>query len=599
MAASEETIRLQRKLRLSVDAVVADGIRDLTRAWATAWDEIGRDLNTALVDALTAGQISRAQLLKAERLKRALATAATSLEDLSQNAGVRILGDLRGVIDTAGSAQASIIDSQLPRNASQLVDLDAWSRVDPRQVDAIVRRSTQQITSTLRPLSGQAYDVVQRELIRSVASGSNPKVAARRMIQRAEQGFNGGLTRAMVVSRTEIIDAHRTAAAVGQAPHADVLAGWTWVASLTPRTCPACLGKHGETFPLTEPGPLGHQQCRCARVPVTKSWADLGFDGIEEPPSLIPDADAFFASLSPAEKYELLGQDRYRAWAAGNYPRSRWAARRESSGWRDSYVPSKPPVTPASTAGRSGSPHMPDDGPAMGPVLGTLEQQIYQKAPPLQRGLGVSARSLDEANANFWHTYVPDGEDRTTALLQYFKETEDLVKQIARDVEAGSVRSRATSGKIGSLYRAMQGDRASGMAAGGYNLEDFKTDLTSAAERLLARPVEEIGTIYRGIGLRTFHDLSTDDGIRAALADVQFRDWFYVSASPIERVAEQYMRRGVTRIMMIITDARGVVLSSMGRMAPHPEVLLRGQIVVDDDYHVVDDVLMITGRWTP
>ncbi|WP_248582589.1 phage minor head protein [Nocardioides sp. InS609-2] len=594
MAASEETIRLQRQLRISVDAVVADEIRDLTRAWATAWDEIGRDLNTALVDALTAGQVTRAQMLKAERLKKALSTIGTRLEDLSQNAGVRILGDLRGVIDTAGSAQASIIDSQLPRNASQMVDLDAWSRVDPRQVDAIVRRSTQQITSTLRPLSGKAYDVVQRELIRSVASGSNPKVAARRMIQRAEQGFNGGLTRAMVVSRTEIIDAHRTAAAVGQAPHADVLAGWTWVASLTPRTCPACLGKHGEVFPLTEPGPLGHQQCRCSRVPTTKSWADLGFDGITEPPSLIPDADAFFARLSPAEKYDLLGQDRYRAWAGGKYPRSEWAARRTSTGWRDSFVPSKPPATPRMTP--SAGPAVPPPGWDMGPILGTVEQQIYQKARPLQ--VGPDLRTVDQNTANHWHTYVPDTEDRTTALLQYWKPTEDLVKQIAADITASSVRSRATSGKIGTTYRAFEGMRSSGIADGGYSLDDFKTDLTAAAERLLAREVEDVGLVYRGLNLPTRFPIDTDEGRRAAVAVVQLEDWWHVSATTLPDVAKVYARGSGTRVLLRIDGAAGIVLSSMGRMAPSTEILLSGGFDVER-YDAVGSVLTIYGRWRP
>lgn len=82
--------------------------------------------------------------------------------------------------------------------------------------------------------------------------------------------------------------------------------------------------------------------CRCARAPQTKSWADLGLD-IDEPPSLLPDAEATFKSLSKSDQLAVLGPKRFDAWQAGDYPMSKWATRRSTKGWRDSYVPSKPP----------------------------------------------------------------------------------------------------------------------------------------------------------------------------------------------------------------------------------------------------------------
>jgi hypothetical protein len=355
MAITERTLRLQHRLEAQLAQITDAQTRDLVRAWVIAWDEIEPDLTAALLEQLISGdQITRTQLLRSTRLRNALGVVRGQLEDLAGRAGVRITGDLAAVIDAAGGAQASVIDSQLPALSDHLVDLDAWSRVDERQVAAIVNRSTQQITSALKPLAPETYDVVRRELIRGVAAGSNPRETARRMVARANQRFNGklGLTRALVISRTETLDAHRAAAALGQEQHADVLAGWEWLAELDSRTCPSCWGKHGSRHPLSEPGPFDHHQGRCSRCPVTKSWADLGFD-IPEPASVMVDAEARFGSLSAAEQKQILGPGRYDAWVAGDFPLGSWSVRRSNDGWRDSFVPAKVPAQSGGRVSRS------------------------------------------------------------------------------------------------------------------------------------------------------------------------------------------------------------------------------------------------------
>lgn len=343
MPVTRTTLQLQRGLAAQLATITDQQTRDLVAAWADAWDEVAPDLNTALLDILVAGEkVTRAQLLRATRLQRVLALIADRLDALAGQAGVLITSDLTAVVDQAGAAQAAILDSQLPLS-SRLVDLHAWSKGEERVVTAIVERTTKQITSLTKPLAPEAYQAVRRELIRGVAAGSNPRVTARRMVDRAEGKFNGGLSRALTIARTETLDAHRAAAAAGQEQHADVLVGWVWSTHLDARTCPACIAMSGREFPLTEPGPLGHPNCRCARTPVAKSWAELGFEDVEEPASVPPDPQAWFEGLSEAEQRRILGPSRYAAWLAGEFPISEWAQRRSSSGWRDSYVVAKPP----------------------------------------------------------------------------------------------------------------------------------------------------------------------------------------------------------------------------------------------------------------
>lgn len=350
MPVTAETLRLQAQIRASLDQIVDRQVRDLVAAWADAWDEVAPDLVAALLEQLVAGErVTRAQLLRSTRLHKALEVIRDALRDLAGAAGVRIIGDLQLVIDTAGGAQAAVIDTQLPPNTPQLLDLQAWSRVDDEQTAAIVRRTTEQITSLTRPIPAEQYQILRRELIRGVAAGSNPRATAARIVRRAEGRFNGGLTRALNIARTETLDAHRAAAQLGQAQHADVLKGWMWLSALDTRTCPSCWSQHGTVHDLTEPGPFDHQQGRCGRMPVTKTWAELGYPDVVEPPPLVPDAGDRFAQLDAATQKSILGPARYDAWVRGEFPMDSWSARRTTPGWRDSYG-----VAPApSRGGRS------------------------------------------------------------------------------------------------------------------------------------------------------------------------------------------------------------------------------------------------------
>lgn len=350
MSVTARTLRLQAALEQSLTRVTDQQTRQLVSAWADAWDEVAPDLTATLLEMLVSGdKVTRAQLLRSTRLRQALAVIADQLETLAEQAGVTITGDLAQVIDTAGAAQASIVDSQVPPGRG-IVDLASWARVDAAQIDAIVRRSTEQITSLTNALSPQAYDVVRRELIRGVAAGTSPRDTAARIVRRAEQGFNGGLNRALTIARTETLDAHRAAAALGQAQQTEVLTGWVWLADFSGRVCPACLSQHGTRHPLDDPGPLGHQNCRCDRMPVAKTWAELGFPDIAEPASVLPDAKTWFDGLSGAEQRHILGPTRLTAYQAGDYPISAWSTRRTTAGWRDSYAVSPAPKPRAGRA---------------------------------------------------------------------------------------------------------------------------------------------------------------------------------------------------------------------------------------------------------
>ena len=340
MVYSDGSDRIVRRLRAQLQFFADEHTRAATAAWVRAWDDVALPLEQALVD-LTADGVrpTRSQLLRAQRLQNALWLIESRLSEAFEASAVAAIADLRMVVDAAGVATDQLISSMLPDGAN----VSGWARVDPAQVDAIVTRSTEQITKLSFPLAAEATATMKRELVRGVLVGSNPRETARRMVAKSRSTFNGGLPRALTIARTEMLDAHRAAAALSEKQSSDVLAGWVWVAALSERTCPACWGMHGSLHDLDEPGPEGHQNCRCARVPRTKTWRELGFD-IDEPPSLLPDGEALFGALTPGQQLNILGPSRYAAWKAGEFPMTAWASKRSTPGWRDSWVPSKAPA---------------------------------------------------------------------------------------------------------------------------------------------------------------------------------------------------------------------------------------------------------------
>lgn len=346
MSVTTDTLRLMAKARAALDNRLQLQTHSLTAAWVTAWNDVAGSLNGALTGLLSGAQsdtVSQALMLRSTQLLAALALIADRLDTLSGTASQVIATDLPHVVADAGAAQTAIIASQLP--AGGAIRFAGWARVSAAAVDAIVQRATGRVVSDLKPLSAQAYAALRAELIRGVLVGDNPRTTAARMVRRAEYRFNGGLTRALTVARTEMLDAHRAGSALSQQQSADVLAGWRWLTNLDTRTCPSCVAMNGRVFPLAEPGPADHQNGRCARVPVTRPWSDLGV-AMPEPPDVFPDAAAWFAGLSPAEQRTLLGSTRFEAWKAGSFPLDTWATKRPNPGWRDAYYTS--PVPPAS-----------------------------------------------------------------------------------------------------------------------------------------------------------------------------------------------------------------------------------------------------------
>ena len=320
-----------------LDTILDHHTTTLTAAWATSWASVAGELEAALLELAEDGDVPWWRIERSRRAQEGLAAAGRALEDLAELTGTTISEDAARAIGLGVDGEIAMIGAQLPPGHDGVV------RVDDAQISAMLGRTTQQITAVSWPISAETQAAIQAELARGMIVGDSPREAARRMVAATEGRFTGGLSRALTISRTEMLDAMRTAQHATEQVNAQSLAGWTWGAHLDARTCISCISMHGTEWPLTEPGPIDHQNGRCARLPRTKTWAELGFPNIPEPDLGMIDAGEWFAGLTDEEQRSMLGTRGFDAWQAGTFPMDQWSTRRSTDGWRDSFVPAKPP----------------------------------------------------------------------------------------------------------------------------------------------------------------------------------------------------------------------------------------------------------------
>lgn len=330
---TEETLAALAAARARVDDLVDGSTSQIMASWLNAL----RDTEEMLREILASDALDKYE--RARRLEIARRSIANNIAEVAQT-GVDVLTSAaRLMVENAAAEQDMLLTTQLPPRTAV-----SFARPDDDALAVIMARTTEQITVRNYYLAAEATDAMNTILRAGLAGGINPNEAAERIIAQAGDVFNGGLARATVIARTEMLDTHRRATEAHHQANTDVLEGWLWMATLnSSRTCISCIAQHGQMHPLDEPGPLDHHQGRCTRLPKTKSWEELGFTGIPEPPGLTPETgEEWFGRLAEEQQRKILGPTRYEAWREGRFPPRLWSQRKSSEGWRDAYHVGKP-----------------------------------------------------------------------------------------------------------------------------------------------------------------------------------------------------------------------------------------------------------------
>ena len=320
------TVVLVRGQREAVNLTVDRATRSVVDEYVRVADRVSRQLTRLLLDeaaTLQAGQkLSYEMLRQRERAERLLLTVQNQLATLAEQGQLVARSTVTGeLIPLAVDYENVLIRSQLPPELRTFA-----TSVSPEALEAVVVRADDRLRY-LQRMSTQTATIVNRTLTDGIVAGQNPRAAARTLMRRLNGALEGGRVRAERIMRTEMLDAYRNANAVIQNANRDVVEGWEWWAETSDdRTCVACWSMHGEQFPNDVPGPDGHPNCRCARIPIVRR--DLAGDF-----PMGPSKEELWNGLSEKQQRTIMGPTRYELTGGGPPPPS-FATQVPAGEWR-------------------------------------------------------------------------------------------------------------------------------------------------------------------------------------------------------------------------------------------------------------------------
>lgn len=321
----------------------------LAEQYGQAWQRIDayREALQVKIDAARdAGEdISVAWLMRRDRLLALEEQTLASLLDAARSAGVTITDQQMQAWGMGADAAKELTIAALgARNRPDLTARvsTAWNALPDdvgRTLVGTLADGTP-VADVLASYAGAAAAEVRSVMLTGALMGQNPRTIARRM----RDVVGGDLTRAMTIARTETLRAYRQAELQSYSENADVVKAWRWQATFSARTCAMCIAMSGTTTPVKAGQNTStsvsastvfatHPNCRCVAVPVTRSWADLGFDGIPETVTTPPTGPEWFAAQPEETQRAILGPAKYSAWKDGAFGLRDLVAYRNDPTW--------------------------------------------------------------------------------------------------------------------------------------------------------------------------------------------------------------------------------------------------------------------------
>lgn len=304
---------------------------ELVRQYGAVYRSIQDDLDRLagkMEDTLNAGKpMTPAWLFQEGRLQALQQQVAAEIGRYAYGAGLTIQDMQRLGVDLAGEDARRLVMAGMGRGPDGVAL--SWARLPDSAFTDLVgfTQDGSPLADLLAQLGADGAERVKAGLLQGIGMGLSPREVARF----AGQALGGNLARSLTIARTEMLRAYRESSRRTYQANSDLVTGWVWHSALGTRTCAACWAMHGTRHSLDERLD-GHPNCRCAMVPYTKTWKELGYD-VPETRADVPAGPDLFAGLSPAEQRAILGPAKYDAFARGDLRLTDLVGRRNDPRW--------------------------------------------------------------------------------------------------------------------------------------------------------------------------------------------------------------------------------------------------------------------------
>jgi len=273
-------------------------------------------------------QVPEWWLFERERLQSLQKQVEQELAHFAEQATTRIETEQRQLVVRAEADAEALARVGLGKSPPGVTV--TWARLPTGALEQLVGilQDGSPLRDLLDALGPAASETIRRELVSGLALGQNPRVVARR----CRETLNGNRIRAETIARTEMLRAYREATRQSYLANSDVVKGWVWHAARDARTCAMCWAMHGTKHTLDERLD-DHPRGRCAMVPETKTWAELGFEGVPETQPEIETGESLFAKLPEEQQRRILGNAAFEAYKAGQVKLADFVGQQSDPRW--------------------------------------------------------------------------------------------------------------------------------------------------------------------------------------------------------------------------------------------------------------------------
>jgi SPP1 gp7 family putative phage head morphogenesis protein len=296
----------------------------MVRAYGEAWKRIQAELEyitQRIEEALAADEeVSASWLMRQRRWQALREQVLAEVQRFAGQVEESVRAEQAEVVAAAQEHAREQAQAAAQTEAQAARITTTWNRLPVEATEDLVGFLTDgsPLRMLLDGLGEETSAGVQRALLVGLATGQNPRNIARLV----RQAFGVPLSRALTISRTEVLRAYRESTRRTYQQNRHIIRGWRWLAAHQPRTCPACLAMDGSIHALDERLD-DHPNGRCAMTPVLVD---------EEPPARETGAE-WFDRQDDATQERILGKAGLAAYKAGALKLQDFVGRRFSPEW--------------------------------------------------------------------------------------------------------------------------------------------------------------------------------------------------------------------------------------------------------------------------